>query len=336
MSADWGAAGAQALSCVAFCWRIERRDGVAIELTTHDRDLTIDGLVHRAAPGMTPSAIERTAGLDADTMDVRGALTSAAIGEADLLAGRWDGARVRVFAVNWESGTALADFGEGRIGAVELGEDGFTAELAGTSAALDRPVVEETSAECRAELGDRRCRVAMAGRRRFARVVTVADRVVTLDAAEPVAGAYAGGVLRWFGRGERRAGAGDRRLGGGERDGAERAGLCGGGGGVGRSERGVRQEFRDLRGAVRQCGELPRRAASAGDRPADALSRWLRRRRRSPQRRWRWWGHRSGCTAASRRAGSIASGSSRRRCARRVGRAWCRAATRCAAAIRRR
>jgi len=188
-----------ALSCVAFCWRIERRDGVAIGLTTHDRDLVVDGLVHRAAPGMVPSAIERSAGLEADTMDVRGSLTSAAIGEVDLLAGRWDGARVRLFAVDWETGALVAELGEGRIGAVELGEDGFTAELAGASAALDRPVVEETSAECRAELGDRRCRVAMAGRRRFARVVAVADRVVTLDAAEPVAGAYAGGVLRWFG-----------------------------------------------------------------------------------------------------------------------------------------
>ena len=188
-----------ALSCVAFCWRIERRDGVAIGLTTHDRDLVVDGLVHRAAPGMTPSAIERSAGLEADTMDVRGALTSAAIGEADLLAGRWDGARVRVFAIDWETGALVAELGEGRIGAVELGEDGFTAELAGASASLDRPVVEETSAECRAELGDRRCRVAMAGRRRFARVVAVADRMVTLDAAEPVAGAYAGGLLRWFG-----------------------------------------------------------------------------------------------------------------------------------------
>jgi len=188
-----------ALSCVAFCWRIERRDGVAIGLTTHDRDLTIDGLVHRAAPGMVPSAIERSVGLEADTMDVRGSLTSAAIGEADLLAGRWDGARVRLFAVDWETGAPVADLGEGRIGAVELGEDGFTAELAGASAALDRPVAEETSAECRAELGDRRCRVAMAGRRRFARVVAVADRMVTLDAVEPVAGAYAGGLLRWFG-----------------------------------------------------------------------------------------------------------------------------------------
>ncbi|EZP50108.1 MULTISPECIES: DUF2163 domain-containing protein [unclassified Sphingomonas] len=188
-----------ALSCIAYCWRIERRDGIAIGLTTHDRDLTIDGMTYRAAPGMTPSAIERHAGLEADTMDVRGSLTSAAIGEADLLAGRWDGAWVRLFAVDWEMGAIVAPLGAGRIGAVELGEDGFTAELAGASAALDRAVVEETSAACRAELGDRRCRVAMAARRRFARVVAIAERVVTLDAAEPVAGAYAGGVLRWFG-----------------------------------------------------------------------------------------------------------------------------------------
>ena len=80
MSADGDTTGAQALPCVAFCWRIERRDGVAIGLTTHDRDLTFDGVVHRAAPGMTPSAIERSAGLEADTMDVGGALSSAAIG----------------------------------------------------------------------------------------------------------------------------------------------------------------------------------------------------------------------------------------------------------------
>lgn len=188
-----------AVSCVALCWRVERRDGVTIGLTTHDRDLTLDGLVHRAAPGMAPSAIERSDGLEADTMDVGGALTDAAIGEADLLAGRWDGARVRLFAVDWESGATIAELGEGRIGAVELGEAGYTAELAGASAALARPVVEETSAECRAELGDRRCRVAMAGRRRFARVRGIAERVVTLDATEPTAGAYAGGTLRWFG-----------------------------------------------------------------------------------------------------------------------------------------
>ncbi len=188
-----------ALACVALCWRVERRDGVTIGLTTHDRDLTFDGVVYRAAPGMTPSAIERSAGLEADTMDVGGALSSAAIGEADLLAGRWDGASVRLSAMDWETGATIAELGEGRIGAVELHDDGFTAELAGAAADLARPVVEDTSAECRAELGDRRCRVALAPRRRFARVTAADDRVLTLDTVEPVERAYDGGRLRWFG-----------------------------------------------------------------------------------------------------------------------------------------
>lgn len=186
------------VTTLALCWRIERRDGVAIGLTDHDRDLAIDGLVHRAAPGMTPSAIKRSDGLDADTMDIAGALTSGAIAEADLLAGRWDGARVVLFAVDWSGSGGRVDLGEGTIGAVETRDGAFTAELQGPTAALDRPVSETTSPECRAELGDTRCRVAMAGRRRFARVVTVADAVLTLDAAEPSANAYGGGLLRWM------------------------------------------------------------------------------------------------------------------------------------------
>ena len=71
----------------ALCWRIERTDGVAIGLTTHDRDLSVGGLIHRASPGMSPSAIERSDGLEPATMDVAGALTHDAISEADLIAG---------------------------------------------------------------------------------------------------------------------------------------------------------------------------------------------------------------------------------------------------------
>lgn len=84
-----GQAGAAVLTTIALCWRIERCDGVTIGLTAHDRDLTIDGLIHRAAPGMTPSAIRRGSGLEPDTMDVTGALDDTAIGAADLIAGRW-------------------------------------------------------------------------------------------------------------------------------------------------------------------------------------------------------------------------------------------------------
>lgn len=187
------------LTTLALCWRVERRDGVTIGITAHDCDLELDGLVYRAAPGMTPSAISRSASLDADSMDVTGALTSTAIGEADLLAGRWDGARVALFATDWSAPGESVPLGEGTIGAVETRGGTLTAELRGLSAALEQAVVEETSPECRAALGDRRCRVAMAGRRRFARVIGVAGATVTLDAIEPIANAYGGGRLRWFG-----------------------------------------------------------------------------------------------------------------------------------------
>lgn len=188
----------QELATLAFCWRVERADGVAVGLTGHDRDLVVDGLVHRATPGMTPSAVRLEAGLEPGTGDVAGALSADAITEADLSAGRWDGARVLLSAVDWTDPSRRLSLSEGVIGSVELKDGGFTAELRGPAAALERPAAEETSPDCRATLGDRRCRVPMAGRRRFARVVEAEGAGVTLDRAEPVADAYGCGRLRWF------------------------------------------------------------------------------------------------------------------------------------------
>ena len=125
------------LTTLALCWRIERCDGIAIGLTDHDRDLVVDGFAYRAAPGMTPSAIKRSSGIDADTMQVAGALTTSAIDEGDLLAGRWDGARVVLFGTDWSGGGEQVALGEGWLGAVELKDEGFSAELAGIAAALE-------------------------------------------------------------------------------------------------------------------------------------------------------------------------------------------------------
>lgn len=181
------------------CWRLERRDGVTIGLTAHDRDLEVGGLMHRAAPGLSPSAVTLSDGLEAGAMDVTGALTHEGVTEADLLAGRWDGARVAVSLVDWSDPDQVVPLCEGRLGAVELKDGGFSAALDGPAARLDRPVAEATSPDCRAELGDRRCRVAMAGRTRFARVVEVEGAAVTLDRAEPVADGWGNGRLRWLG-----------------------------------------------------------------------------------------------------------------------------------------
>lgn len=83
------------LTTLAICWRLDRRDGVTLGFTAHDRDLEIGGVRYRSAPGMVPSAIGRSDGFDLDTMDVSGALSDAAIAAVDLEAGRWDGSTLR-------------------------------------------------------------------------------------------------------------------------------------------------------------------------------------------------------------------------------------------------
>jgi uncharacterized phage protein (TIGR02218 family) len=186
------------LTTLAFIWRIDRRDGITLGLTSHDRDLLIDGLIYRAAPGMIPSALERQDGFDPDSIELAGALTSDAITEEDLAAGRWDGATLRVLAVNWASPEVNPLFlVRGELGTVETGEGGFSAELRGPAALLEAPVVEETTPECRASLGDWRCGVDMAGRRRFVRVLTVSGMAVTVDISAPD-GTYVAGTLRWL------------------------------------------------------------------------------------------------------------------------------------------
>jgi uncharacterized phage protein (TIGR02218 family) len=189
------------LTSLAFCWRLERRDGAAIGFTSHDRDLTISDMLYRAAPGMAPSAVELSDGFSADTLSVSGALSGAAIRGDDLLAGRWDGAAVRLFLADWrDSDAAVVPLARGELGEVRLRGAGFETELLGPTAMLERPAVEETSPECRAALGDRRCRIDMAGRTRIVRVNAILSETrVQVSSAALGSNLYGYGRLRWIG-----------------------------------------------------------------------------------------------------------------------------------------
>jgi uncharacterized phage protein (TIGR02218 family) len=173
---------AEDLTHLALCWRLVRRDGVALGFTSHDRDLRVGGLVHLAAPGMSPSAIVLGDAVTADDLDVAGGLSSSALNRQDLLAGRWDGARLRLFLVDWRQPDAgEVALAEGTLGDVAVGEGtdaGFVATLESPAAALQASVVELCSPECRAELGDPRCRVSLRRRRRITHIsAAAADRV---------------------------------------------------------------------------------------------------------------------------------------------------------------
>lgn len=183
---------------LAWCWRIERRDGVTIGLTTHDAAVEIDGLRYAPTPGMRPSAIHQRVGLDGASFDIEGALSSAAISAEDLARGRWDGAALTLLAANWQApDVEPVVIARGRVGAVSSDGAGFTAELSGRDASLDAPFIPETSPECRAELGDARCRVAMVGRTYRAKVVSVGNDGIIFDRTWPD-GVLDFGRLRWL------------------------------------------------------------------------------------------------------------------------------------------
>jgi uncharacterized phage protein (TIGR02218 family) len=146
MSRAWFA---QDLETVATWWRILRRDGVTLGFVSHNRDLWFDGVLHRAAPGMVPSAIRRSAGLDQDSAEVAGALSHDAVNGADLAAGRYDGARVRIGLVDWQT-LERETIWVGTLSAVGEEDGRFTAELASRKVELSRSVVPRTSPACRA------------------------------------------------------------------------------------------------------------------------------------------------------------------------------------------
>ncbi len=184
-----GAALAGELTFLALCWRIVRSDGVALGFTTHDAPLWVGGLRHASAPGMAPSAVVSGSGLDADTMEIEGGLSSAEVTAADLAAGRYDGAAVRLTLVDWRDPDGGAQLlAQGTIGAVAIGsgaDAGFTATLRGPTAVLEAVAVEAYSPECRAELGDARCRVALRGRSRRGHIAANTGNAVAIEGLGP-------------------------------------------------------------------------------------------------------------------------------------------------------
>ncbi|MFD1702197.1 DUF2163 domain-containing protein [Methylopila henanensis] len=146
----------------ARCWRVERRDGVALGFTDHDEDLAFDGDVYRAASGMTASAATAALGLAVGGLDVVGALDDAGLTEADLARGLYDGAAVRLYLADWRDPSARLLLFAGALGEIARESALFTAELRALTHALQQPQGRLYQRSCDADLGDARCGVDLA------------------------------------------------------------------------------------------------------------------------------------------------------------------------------
>ena len=143
---------------VCRAWSVLRRDGSRYGFTDHDRDFAFDGIAFKASSGMTARTLQQSTGLSVDNSEAVGALSDASITEVDLMAGRFDGAEVRSWLVNWANVTERVEQFRGSFGEIQRAAGSFRAELRGLTEALNQPLGRVFQSMCPAILGDGQCR----------------------------------------------------------------------------------------------------------------------------------------------------------------------------------
>ncbi|SON54890.1 hypothetical protein HDIA_1349 [Hartmannibacter diazotrophicus] len=194
---------ASGATTLAACWKLTRADGMVLGFTDHDRDLNFDGTVFRSSVGLDGSTLAGASDLSVGDGDVAGAISDDALSEEDLLAGRWDGAEVAIWLVDWNSPDDRTLLSVATIGEVTRRDGAFKAELRGAAAELERNGGRVFARHCDAVFGDARCGVDASN------PVWRGEGTVTQDAGSAVlalsgfssfdSGWFSGGVLTFLG-----------------------------------------------------------------------------------------------------------------------------------------
>jgi uncharacterized phage protein (TIGR02218 family) len=188
------------------CWLLTRADGTKLGFTDHDRDLVLAGTPCAAATGWTAGAAETELGVKAGTATTTGALDpnvleSVAITEADIAAGRYDGAVVEAWRADWTAPETAVLLWRGTIARLVRTGAAFTAEIEGPLWRLQRAAGRLYGKGCDARLGDARCRADVSGAAfNGVGAVVSADgdrRLVVSGLAAFAAGWFGGGLLTW-------------------------------------------------------------------------------------------------------------------------------------------
>lgn len=179
-------------------WYAQLLDTTVLGFTDHDADIVLGGVRYMAASGFTATAIDTTAALNVDNLDVDGMLVSPAITEADLVSGRWDFALIRIMVINWRdlSGGVIIQR-VGRLGEVSAMGSKFKAEIRGIMQALQQPIGQVYQPACRADFGDSKCKFDISTVTVTATLSSISANGRTLYAPELVLppGRYDGGKV---------------------------------------------------------------------------------------------------------------------------------------------
>ena len=182
---------------LARCWIVTRKDALQIGFTDHDRELEVAGVTCAPENGLETTSDASGPGFASGGSEISGAVSSAALTDADLEAGLWDGAEVAVYLVSWSDPDHYLLLRRARIGEVSRKDGAFQAELRGLSHLLETRRGRVFSRMCDADLGDPRCGVDLTDPRYFREAEVVAmtgeARLQAARLEDVAAGWFSGG-----------------------------------------------------------------------------------------------------------------------------------------------
>lgn len=146
-------------------WTIARADGEVLRFTSLDRTLDFGGATYAACDSLSPSAAENAAEAGSvGNMELTGLVAAGAVSEADLMAGRYDGAQVSARLIDWRSKAVIRVLLNGTFGAVSFDNRSFTVEVIGAGARLAQtPLVKVLRPTCPYLFGDPDCGKDLSG-----------------------------------------------------------------------------------------------------------------------------------------------------------------------------
>ena len=152
-------------------WKIVRADGIIVRVTTNVADVTEDFAfpspfaegtqTYQAAEAVSRTNLVSTADMDIDNVEIAGIFDGFEFDNEELRRGLFNGAEVFIFAFNYEeTGDGAIRMFRGFFGDARVSDQGyFFIELRNIMEVFRRKIGEIYSKDCRADLGDKRCRI---------------------------------------------------------------------------------------------------------------------------------------------------------------------------------
>ena len=186
---------------LAFCAKVTREDGTVQGFTSCDFGIEVETVLYEECDTVVASGVRSTEGTGIDNLDLIGLIDADSITDVNLRAGRYDGAIVEIFVVNYMDLTqGKLILVAGTFGELQFKDGEWIAEVRSLMQRIAQQFGELTSPLCRVKtVGDVRCKfVLVTGTHVNPRTVfsVTSTILLTFDADAAATGFYNYGLVK--------------------------------------------------------------------------------------------------------------------------------------------